>query len=105
MTRWLRDPIIPIGHRTVRTDVYCTDPSCPHASGDHPIDGIAWLGTRFEPPSVGPEECPLCGASTDTRPLFKSSDPVDQDTQAEDFTRRWWDWRRIEIETELRSER
>jgi len=58
------------GTRLVRVRLYCTNEDCAHAMESYPIEGIASLGSWWEPPTCGPEVCPKCDAPTSARPPF-----------------------------------
>ena len=60
--------------RTVEVTLFCTNPACAHSRRPHPITGLASLGSWWEPPDSGPEECPECDAQTDAEPLFERDD-------------------------------
>ena len=66
-------------NRAVPTQLWCTNEHCINANEYSPINGIAWLGSQIEPPSVGPDRCPLCDAPTDTIPLIGDADEFEAD--------------------------
>jgi hypothetical protein len=64
----------PSSTRLVRVHLYCTNEACAHATESNPIEGIASLGSWWEPPTCGPEVCPECGNDTDIAPPFATEE-------------------------------